>query len=1005
MPSESPGVPLKGTHQEAGLSDAAVQAYWAGLRRNFMMQQAAQSMQLNTPPNGTPPRSNTTTPPTSPYVMNPALLRMNSTWNGLLLQQQLLQQQQARAAVAAARGVHAQQQQQQFARLMHAITIQQQQQAQLASQQRNGSRRRTAPSPPANPTPPESDEDSEKGGVKRRLRMPGDELDDSLDTTTLPILDGMESCGVEGPKMMSILQRSIASITGSMRAQNKLFREQLDQKKRGGKSLGLNPSAPAFTPTKKPVKKEEEEEPSEGKDSEEVEEDESTDDTPQDEGSEKGARPAAPPPTCHFFLRGTCKQGDKCRYSHGHPQTPSKRALNSVSIYDQPSQGTATPPSSASTSTAFVSPGMSPGMSTPTHNHNILNGINGMNGLNMGVAGVGMMPGYGMMGTVPLHSNPFLPNTLRTGLGRSPDSASFMQQQQRWAGQMGINGVMPHSNFMDPPSAPSPTEEPEEKSSEEIETPKLSSFFVAPNETVARAYHSLSPPCEVYAEGAGCSQENIWPHKLCHYFSEEKGVHETDIAVIYPEPRCKYRTCQVHPKKMSRWEPTTQGWVQATPVFAHDSSTHTEHDGKEAAPRIKRFSIMTYNVLFDHYLREMIQSNKRYHALFEVIREADCDIVCLQEVQPAFLKEILKEEWLRAQYWSSAEPECCSLTFSGVVILTKHAFSSIAVHDMPQTCGNTSPCVRGTLPVDGKNEVTICSAHLNHSDVHVKTCQLANMLRLTEASPHNILIGDFNVHSLNLGEDYADAWVESCASRKRRLRTPKVSPGGTPPNGQAEDSGEEYLASGHTISTANPMAAMMSENDKRETSVLSTLLHEHLSQRRKRRSSNPPKDVEEVEVSGRIDCILYRNRNAKRRAASGKQKINLSVVRQSGVVGGKEKCRAYLIRRFIRLCKAIGCDPTTTAADNNISIDVKEESGAGSGGGSASGGGDGEDSDGTKDTDEHTEEAPAEMSPDAPYTAPPYTTPDLLGERLKDTIDSLTKIHDFLCPSGMPPFS
>eukprot|EP01061_Rhynchopus_euleeides_P045030 TRINITY_DN795_c1_g1_i2.p1 TRINITY_DN795_c1_g1~~TRINITY_DN795_c1_g1_i2.p1 ORF type:complete len:492 (+),score=112.21 TRINITY_DN795_c1_g1_i2:320-1795(+) len=477
---------------------------------------------------------------------------------------------------------------------------------------------------------------------------------------------------------------------------------------------------------------------------------------------------------------------------------------------------------------------------------------------------------------------------------------------------------------------------------------------------------------------------------------------------------------------MSRWEPTTQGWVQASPVFCSSSAEEGERgNGGSTTPRIKRFTIMTYNVLFDHYLRDLIRSPKRHQSLFEVIREADCDIVCLQEVQPAFLKELLQEEWVRAQYWTSAEPACGSLSYSGVVVLSRHAFSSLAIHDLPQTCGNTSPCIRVTLPVDGSNDITICSAHLNHSNMQVKTCQLANMLRLTESSQRSILIGDFNVHSLSL-EDYVDAWSEA-QSKQRSKRWKTLSStsrdghnGGVPL--EAEDDGAK---SGHTISTANPMASLMSERDTREEgSVLSMLLSEHLSERRRRSgSSPPPKDEEAVEVSGRIDCILYRNlgkprsgrgdRKSRHQAGSGR--INLAVVKRSALIGGKEVCRAYLTRRFMRLCRTLRKDYSDLATTHSLLLDPASVAAAEA----AKAGVDGsakdpdsstkgtEDDDTTEDAGKSSDEASGPAAPPGEvegaasgvFCVPPYTTPELLDERLRLTIEALTNLPDYLCPS------
>ena len=348
--------------------------------------------------------------------------------------------------------------------------------------------------------------------------------------------------------------------------------------------------------------------------------------------------------------------------------------------------------------------------------------------------------------------------------------------------------------------------------------------------------------CQKYNNGT-CNDES-WPHKLRHFYTEPddgSGIHKVDSGCIYPAPRARQRTCQVHSKRMLKWEPTTRTWMQATPAAV-------------PLPADKCFTIMTYNVLFDHYMKDHIHSTKRYHALLEVLRESEFDICCLQEVQPAFLRLLLKEEWVRRKYWASAAEECPSLSFSGVVVLSKWPFLDISVHDLPQTCGNISPSVLGHLRLSDQTTVGICSAHLSQSDVEVRTCQLANLLRKIKQEDHVVLLGDFNMHALNPGAEFDDAWVDSHES--------------TP-----ED--------GWTLSLSNnPLALRMIENDKREMS-----------------------DGDDEIKGGRFDIIFIRSRKNK----SLKEK--LQTVQSSARVGGKDSCSHYLVRRVLRLCSSLNEDP------------------------------------------------------------------------------------------------
>eukprot|EP01063_Lacrimia_lanifica_P013932 TRINITY_DN2053_c0_g1_i2.p1 TRINITY_DN2053_c0_g1~~TRINITY_DN2053_c0_g1_i2.p1 ORF type:complete len:498 (+),score=182.00 TRINITY_DN2053_c0_g1_i2:146-1639(+) len=431
--------------------------------------------------------------------------------------------------------------------------------------------------------------------------------------------------------------------------------------------------------------------------------------------------------------------------------------------------------------------------------------------------------------------------------------------------------------------------------------PELSSFYL-PSTQPGREF--VVQPCADFNNG-GCPDES-WPHKLTHFYKDAPGKHETDVHCIYPNPRAHFRTCQVHHKLVWRWEPTTESWIQATPA-----SQQLPPDGT--------LTVMTYNVLFDHYMKGHIHSRKRYQALLEVLREAQVDVVCLQEVQSAFLEELLEEEWVRHGYWSTAEPGCSSLNFAGVVVLSRYPLSDVSIHDLPQTCGNVSPSVVGKISLAPGFDVDLFSAHLSQSDVDVRACQLANLLRKTQASDFALLLGDFNIHALEPGRDYYDAWVES-----------------QPPSDE----------DGYTLSlTQNPMASLMAEHDKRSGA-----------------------DVDLDEVSGRFDHIFIK---ANPLIANTKR---LNVMAGTAVVGGRDTCRHYLSRRFMRLCSYLGKNPDNVAAETGIADQVLNPAP-------------------TQDNTNIT-------APSAPETYGTATTQRLNHESLlKKTVAALKGLPEYLSPS------
>eukprot|EP01062_Namystynia_karyoxenos_P069852 TRINITY_DN6528_c0_g1_i2.p1 TRINITY_DN6528_c0_g1~~TRINITY_DN6528_c0_g1_i2.p1 ORF type:complete len:739 (+),score=208.62 TRINITY_DN6528_c0_g1_i2:294-2219(+) len=333
---------------------------------------------------------------------------------------------------------------------------------------------------------------------------------------------------------------------------------------------------------------------------------------------------------------------------------------------------------------------------------------------------------------------------------------------------------------------------------------------------------------------AGTCVAEHWPHKLTHIFYEEPGVHEYDHKCIYPDGPC--RPCQIHPRRMLRYSDQNSRWEEQAP------------DGRHPEGRFMR--VLTYNVLFNHYHREVIYTSKRHQALFEVLRESRADIMCLQEVQGHFMRLLMREDWVRRSYWCSADENCHSLTFSGCVILSRWPLRNLAVHDLPQTCGNVSPCVIGQLLLGEGVEMTVATAHLSHSNHDIRTCQLANLLCKTQSSDRVLLLGDFNVHAMRPPGGFFDAW--------------------------AEEHGPRDVREGLTMCPErNKLAELMNMRD-----------------------IDRGRPVDE-HSSGRQDVILVRSRGARP-----------PLLRTSKcVVGGQEPCAPVLRRRLLRLCRRLGKDP------------------------------------------------------------------------------------------------
>jgi endonuclease/exonuclease/phosphatase family metal-dependent hydrolase len=84
--------------------------------------------------------------------------------------------------------------------------------------------------------------------------------------------------------------------------------------------------------------------------------------------------------------------------------------------------------------------------------------------------------------------------------------------------------------------------------------------------------------------------------------------------------------------------------------------------------------MVTYNVLFDKYDAAKICTAERIPQIFSLLSECHADVICLQEVTGAWLRLLLKQQFVRKSFWASDGPECLTLQEYGQVILSRLPF-------------------------------------------------------------------------------------------------------------------------------------------------------------------------------------------------------------------------------------------------------------------------------------------------------------------------------------------
>lgn len=162
-------------------------------------------------------------------------------------------------------------------------------------------------------------------------------------------------------------------------------------------------------------------------------------------------------------------------------------------------------------------------------------------------------------------------------------------------------------------------------------------------------------------------------------------------------------------------------------------------------------TLVTYNVWFGNYHRA-----DRQRALLSILRQADADIIGLQEVTPGFLRTIMDEPWIARDYRVGE----VSVSPYGVLMLARVPVERFTLHRLPSAMG------RKLLVAElaGRDSPAVATVHLESLDqAAVRKEQLDIIFPILDAYPHAVLMGDFNHcgtwdENQNLDPRYLDIW-------------------------------------------------------------------------------------------------------------------------------------------------------------------------------------------------------------------------------------------------------
>ncbi|GGW44229.1 poly(A) polymerase [Streptomyces xantholiticus] len=172
--------------------------------------------------------------------------------------------------------------------------------------------------------------------------------------------------------------------------------------------------------------------------------------------------------------------------------------------------------------------------------------------------------------------------------------------------------------------------------------------------------------------------------------------------------------------------------------------------------------VLTWNTLWDRYDSDRIDTALRRPLLIDALRDADADVIALQEVEPELLVMLLRTPWVRDGYTLATDPAGRDIDECGLLLLSRLPVREVGHHAL-----GPHKAV-GAIVVDTiAGPVTIAATHLSsdHSD-DGEVRREAELARIAEGlaalAGDVILVGDFNdgtdAPQTTLG--MRDAWSE-----------------------------------------------------------------------------------------------------------------------------------------------------------------------------------------------------------------------------------------------------
>ncbi|MGI5137696.1 poly(A) polymerase [Streptomyces sp. CA-106110] len=212
-----------------------------------------------------------------------------------------------------------------------------------------------------------------------------------------------------------------------------------------------------------------------------------------------------------------------------------------------------------------------------------------------------------------------------------------------------------------------------------------------------------------------------------------------------------------------------ENWVPARP-YAAASGPLADSGGVR---------VLTWNTLWDRYDADRIDSARRRPELLRALRDADVDLIALQEVEADLLALLLREPWVRAGWTLGTDPRGPDVDTCGLLLLSRLPVREAASHAL-----GPHKAVTALVVETGMRPLVVAATHLSsdHSEngADRRAAELARIAEgLAGLDAELVLMGDFNdggdAPQLTLG--MRDAWSEAHGADDT---TPTFDPGTNP---------------------------------------------------------------------------------------------------------------------------------------------------------------------------------------------------------------------------------